>query len=257
MKVITLNLHLLQETNQQMKLEKIAQYINDNDIDICFFQEVAQHFESPLVLDNIRQGNNAYIIYSLLKDKYHIYYEFKKRGWAVFEEGLAIVSKHPFIDKKWFFISKTKELMDWTTRIILKTTIKIENELLDCYCIHMGWNQMQEKFYDQVNELFKEVNKSKNRVILAGDFNANHACEEIQVFYKKGFMPTVDFTRLKTINHPTFYKELDADSLAKNRHIDYIFVNFPVKLSEYRIDFKLKRNYVSDHFLVYSEISFK
>ena len=38
MKIITLNLHLWQEKNQLEKLDRVAKYINENNIDICFFQ---------------------------------------------------------------------------------------------------------------------------------------------------------------------------------------------------------------------------
>ena len=69
MKIITLNLHLWQEKDQLEKLKRVADYINENDIDICFFQEVAQKFDAPLLFDNIREDNNAYLVYKDLKEK--------------------------------------------------------------------------------------------------------------------------------------------------------------------------------------------
>ena len=138
MKIISLNLHLWQEKNQLEKLKRVADYINENDIDICFFQEVAQKFDAPLLFDNIREDNNAYLIYKDLKEKYNISYEFKKRGWGIFEEGLAIVSKYPIISKEWFFISKTQKLMDWKTKI--SNVAKKKKFLIMCHTFLHIWD---------------------------------------------------------------------------------------------------------------------
>ena len=42
MKLLTLNLHLWAEDDQINKLKKIANFIKENDVDVWFFQEVAQ-----------------------------------------------------------------------------------------------------------------------------------------------------------------------------------------------------------------------
>jgi len=253
MKLITLNLHLLQEKNQLEKLDKVAKYINDNEIDVCFFQEVAQKFDAPLLFDNIREDNNAYLVYKKLNGDYNISYEFKKRGWGIFEEGLAIVSKYPIISKEWFFISKTKELMDWKTRIILKVTFNVEGKPVHCFVVHMGWSDGNEIYEKQADNLLKQIRKHKDDlVILAGDFNCPRDVREYECWNE--LYASCDLINLDTDRHPTFAFTLDSHMNTENKHIDYIFFNKKVEVKDYKIDFKDENNLVSDHYLVYTEI---
>lgn len=253
MKIITLNLHLWQEKNQLEKLKRVADYINENDIDICFFQEVAQKFDAPLLFDNIREDNNAYLVFKDLKAKYNISYEFKKRGWGIFEEGLAIVSKYPIISKEWFFISKTQKLMDWKTRVILKVTYEVEGKPVHCFAVHMGWSDGNEVYEEQATNLMKEVNKCGNDlVILAGDYNCPRDVREYNCW--DSLYSSVDLAGIDTANVPTFAFNLDSHMDTKNKHIDYIFFNKKLGIKEYRVDFKESDGLVSDHYLVYTEI---
>ena len=134
MKVITLNLHLWHEENQINKLKKIANFIIENDIDICFFQEVAQLETNKILIDNIKEDNNAYLIKTYLNKEYYLYFEYKKNGYEVYNEGLAILSKYPLINKDWFYISKIRDHKNWHTRIIVKASINYNNEIIDLYC---------------------------------------------------------------------------------------------------------------------------
>ena len=141
MKLLTLNLHLWHEEDQINKLKKIANFIQKNDIDICFFQEAAQLESNELIIDNIKKDNNAYLIKSFLDKEYYLYFEYKKNGYEVYNEGLAILSKYPLINKDWFYISKIRNPKDWHTRIIVKASIKYNNEIIDLYSTHMGWDE--------------------------------------------------------------------------------------------------------------------
>lgn len=253
MKIITLNLHLWQEKDQLEKLKRVADYINENDIDICFFQEVAQKFDAPLLFDNIREDNNAYLVYKDLKGKYNISYEFKKRGWGIFEEGLAIVSKYPIISKEWFFISKTQKLMDWKTRVILKVTYEVDGKPVHCFAVHMGWSDGNEVYEEQAANLMKEVNKCQNDlVILAGDYNCPRDVREYNSW--DSLYSSVDLAGIDTTDVPTFAFNLDSHMDTKNKHIDYIFFNKKLDIKDYRVDFKENDGLVSDHYLVYTEI---
>ena len=72
MKLLSLNLHCFQEANRIEKLDKIARFIQENDIDICLFQEAVQE-KAEVKIDNIiKVGNNAYYIAKELV--YEIYF---------------------------------------------------------------------------------------------------------------------------------------------------------------------------------------
>ena len=70
MKLLTLNLHLWAEDDQINKLKKIANFIKENDVDVCFFQEVAQLESNEIIVDNIKKENNAYLIKTYLDKEY-------------------------------------------------------------------------------------------------------------------------------------------------------------------------------------------
>ena len=72
MKILSLNLHCFKEDDRIAKLDKITNYIKENDIDVCMFQEAAQEIETPYVKDNVKEENNAYYISKKLD--YNIYY---------------------------------------------------------------------------------------------------------------------------------------------------------------------------------------
>ena len=75
MKIISLNLHCLQEDNLLEKLKRVAAFINANDIDICLFQEVAQHKDNKIIKDNIKEGNNCYLLKEMLDYPYEMYWD--------------------------------------------------------------------------------------------------------------------------------------------------------------------------------------
>ena len=74
MKLLTLNLHLWAEDDQINKLKKIANFIKENDVDVCFFQEVAQLESNEIIVDNIKKDNNAYLIKTYLDKEYYLYF---------------------------------------------------------------------------------------------------------------------------------------------------------------------------------------
>lgn len=255
MKLITLNLHLWQEENQIAKLKKIANFINDKDIDVCFFQEVAQLDDNPLIVDNIKKDNNAYLIKSYLNKEYYLYYEYKKNGYGIFNEGLAILSKYPLLNRKWFYISKTRDKDDWHTRIIVKASINYNNEIIDLYSSHLGWDEGEEKYYDQLEKYIKNIDFN-NKFILAGDFNCMYDSIQYKYWIDKGLISLVDKSNINPYEKPTFSRILDFSKEKENlnRHIDYFFTNTNVNVLNYEIYFNTKDNLVSDHHLVMCEI---
>ena len=114
MKILSLNLHCFKEEDRINKLDKIVKFIQDNDIDVCMFQEASQEIESNLLCDDIKEGNNAYYIANKLG--YNIYFHYIKHSFGYLEEGLAFVSKYPIENPNFKTISKTTNINDWFKR---------------------------------------------------------------------------------------------------------------------------------------------
>ena len=94
MKLLTLNLHLWAEDDQINKLKRIAKFIEENDVDVCFFQEVAQLELNEIIIDNIRKDNNAYLIKTYLnKDEVEGNIEFDKDRYEYVVNVLYDVDK--------------------------------------------------------------------------------------------------------------------------------------------------------------------
>ena len=256
MKLLTLNLHLWHEDDQINKLKKIANFIQENDVDICFFQEAAQLESNELIIDNIKKDNNAYLIKSFLDKEYYLYFEYKKNGYEVYNEGLAILSKYPLINKDWFYISKIRNPKDWHTRIIVKASINYNNEIIDLYSSHIGWNEGIERYFDQIDEYMKNINQ-KNKFILAGDFNCMYNSIQYKYILSKGLTSIIEKVNIDPYLNPTFHFKLDfpSNETIKNSHIDYFFTNDKnIKVNDYNIYFSEDDNLVSDHHLVVVDI---
>ena len=256
MKLLTLNLHLWHELDQINKLKKIANFIQENDVDICFFQEAAQLESNEIIIENIKKDNNAYLIKSFLDKEYYLYFEYKKNGYEVYNEGLAILSKYPLINKDWFYISKIRNPKDWHTRIIVKASINYNNEIIDLYSSHIGWDEGIERYFDQIDEYMKNINQ-KNKFILAGDFNCMYNSIQYKYILSKGLTSIIEKVNIDPYLNPTFHFKLDfpSNETIKNSHIDYFFTNDKnIKVNDYNIYFNEDDNLVSDHHLVMVDI---
>ena len=167
MKIISLNLHCLQEDNLLEKLKRVAAFINANDIDICLFQEVAQHKDNKIIKDNIKEGNNCYLLKEMLDYPYEMYFETKKLGFEVYEEGLAILSKKPLKNKGFTYITKTTDYNNWLTRIALYG----DYEGITFFNIHLGWTLWIETIEEQIDKISEMALNKENQVMILGDFN--------------------------------------------------------------------------------------
>ena len=246
MKLLSLNLHCFQEANRIEKLDKIVRFIQENDIDICLFQEAVQE-KAEVKIDNIiKIGNNAYYIAKALG--YEIYFHPLKLGFQVLEEGLAIISKFPITDPKYKTISKTKDFNHWFKRDFLSVKIKG----ITFYNVHLGWDTEGEVGMDQIKKLLHSTNKHEERIFVCGDFNYSDDSNEIK-YIKKHLYSVSDIAKIDSKNNPTFHFNLDNNSMSNNRMIDFIFTNLPLDVKCFKIVFNEEKDYVSDHSGLYLE----
>jgi maltose 6'-phosphate phosphatase len=92
MRLLTLNCHSWQEEQPLEKLKQIVQQILAQDYDVTSLQEVSQLMDTPIVHDEVRNDNFAYLIQQALKEQgqtYPLIWDFAHIGYDKYEEGLA------------------------------------------------------------------------------------------------------------------------------------------------------------------------
>jgi maltose 6'-phosphate phosphatase len=256
LKILTLNLHTLQEKDIEKKNAIIAKFINDKNIDVIFFQEVGQLSSDPIYRGNIKTSNQLLTLFPKLDAKYNFDFEFRKKGFGLYDEGLAIVSKYPIIYSNSYFLSNSKSYENWQTRIALKINIEVSGKQIDLITTHLGWDSESEKYSSQLDNLLSIIDKN-HITVCAGDFNVPYNSPYIEQIKKAGFIPSSDIAKINAVDNPTFPGELDSTpylKVSKDHQIDYVFMNCPYNVLDYQIVFKEDR--VSDHYGVYNEIEF-
>lgn len=255
LKLLTLNLHSCQEENQIEKLERVATEIINNDIDIIAFQEVSQHKDSAIAYDDLRLDNTALIILDLLKkadDKYNLYWDWSHYGFGVYEEGLAIISKHPIINTESRYISRTKSINNWKSRKIVKTTLKIDYKNIDVFSCHTGWfNDLEEPLYHQMFNLNQFIYENDNTSIIMGDFNTPDFSLGYELIKSYGLYDL--YKKEKNKNFGTIIGKIAGwEENKEELRIDYIFSNKDLKIIE--SDILFRDNPVSDHMGVITKV---
>lgn len=177
MKLLTLNCHSWQEENQLEKIKYLAKVISEKKYDVVALQEISQSTKSKIIEKNIREDNFAVLLKEelnkLCNQNYEFYWDFSHIGYDIYEEGLAIMSRHKFVDSKSFFVTKGQDRTYWKTRKIVKSSIAISDKVIDFYSCHLGWwNDEDEPFKYQADELISSIDNDRI-TILMGDFNNN------------------------------------------------------------------------------------
>lgn len=177
--VMTLNLHCGMEQDYDNKLIQLCKGIADNTPLVIAFQECVQHKDAPVINTDkgvpIKEGNLAYRISQILREEhqldYDIYFDWAHYGYAVYEEGCALLSLVPITHYESRVTSVDANVNRWVSRKNIRITIDLEGIPLDIYSVHFGW-------WDDPNEPFKyqiEQQKlwhtSNYLSIMMGDFN--------------------------------------------------------------------------------------
>lgn len=255
MRLLTLNLHCFAEDNIEDNQERIVEFIIENKIDVCLFQEVAQHFENEVVINRIKKDNYVLTLQEKLVSKgetYYIYYDYSKRGYGVYDEGLAILSRTPFTSSSSYHVSKKVDYNDWHTRMNVSCETLIQNQLYSFTSVHLGWTEGEEVFEDQLARTMNQLNNDKINIV-AGDFNVFEGSNEYEYITSLGLIDLYFSGDIKYFHDITHKAYIDVKKEAKR--IDYFFSNKQFVIIDRRIVFQ--DNPVSDHFGVYIELEVK
>lgn len=177
LKVLTLNLHCYQEDSQDTKLSTIAKAIDDHDIDIVCLQEVAEPWEGG---EAASEANTAKLIRARLKQPYQLVSDWSHRGFNVYREGCAILTRHEIVVRDSGYISANQDTNSIHARKIVMAQIHVPFVgFVNVYSAHLSW--WKDGFREQFENLRAWANEKHWHGVVAtlllGDFNAKTGSE--------------------------------------------------------------------------------
>lgn len=170
--VLTLNMHTYQENAQEDKFELIVPTIAELDADLIAFQECAQHRNGTLLSNGIRTDNMALIIAERLNAYYGLNYYFTwdwaHYGFTDYEEGVAVLSKHPIEESVSRYVSTSSGTSDLTSRKAVAGRVSIPgHEYVHFISAHLHW---------RTSETDNEQNKQiRNTKAIAAEMSTNYS----------------------------------------------------------------------------------
>jgi maltose 6'-phosphate phosphatase len=261
MRLLTLNCHSWQEENQLEKIKYLAQTIKEKSYDVIALQEVSQLIREENVYGHIKNNNFVLVLLEELKkigvSEYSFVWDLSHIGYEIYEEGVAILTKHPIEKKYSFFVTKGSDINFWKTRKIVGAKIIYHKEPVSFYSCHMGWwEDEEEPFKYQADTLLQKINKSEP-FFLMGDFNNNVFTRGKGYDYltSKGLYDTYHLAEEKD-DGITVKGKIDGWSENKqDLRIDLILTNQLAQVKYSKVIFNnMNKLVVSDHFGVETEI---
>jgi maltose 6'-phosphate phosphatase len=256
MRFLTINVHGWQEENQLEKIKQLAAAIHMNRYDAIALQEVSQHRDADITAGNIRVDNYGLLLnHELVKlgsTDYDLFWDVSHYGFEVYEEGLALLVRHPNKKVESFYITDSTSIDNWKSRKIVGGTWMVNGQPLSIYTCHLGWWEDKDEDYKaKVDRLMKKSEADHQPVLLLGDFNvADHIKNEgYDYLLGKGLYDTHQLA-----DHQFGESTITGDiaGWAGNKNdlkIDFIFANWQADVKESRIVFNgIDGPVISDHF---------
>jgi maltose 6'-phosphate phosphatase len=261
MKLLTLNCHSWQEDNQLDKIQCLAETIKEKSYDVIALQEVSQSINAPVISGLLKEDNFAVVLLEELKKlgvtNYELIWDFAHIGYEMYEEGLAILTKHPIVEDYSFFISKQEDTSYWKTRKIVGVQIQYQSQPISFYSCHLGWWQDEEEpFQHQMDTLLHQT-KKEMLTFWMGDFNNNAFIrrEGYDYIMKQGLLDTYHLAHEKDSGVTVQGKIAGWDQNKQDLRIDLILTNKPVKVTSSKVIFNgINKPVVSDHYGVEIEV---
>ena len=228
LKIMILNLHCYQEDNQDYKFSQIAKAINELNADVVCFQEVAEPWNDGA---GDWESNSVKIINDRLATPYHIHNDWSHLGFDIYREGVAILSKYPFIKHDAKYVSDSHDIHSIHSRKVVMAQIKVPYiGRVNVFSAHLSW--WEDGFAGQFQRLceWAEAKQSAhvNATLLCGDFNIAAGSEGYHLVvdrhqYDDQYLAANShgvFEKIFRVNDPYWQNYLSDDY-----RIDYIFLN--------------------------------
>jgi len=171
LRIMTLNLHCYQEDRQDEKLWQIVRAIQGLHVDVVCLQEVAEPWNDGRGDWN---SNAARLICDRLGQPYSLHTDWSHQGFGRYREGVAILSRYPFVAQGSQYVSATQNVYDIHARKVVMAQIHVPNfGLVNVFSVHLSW--WQNGFPEQF-EALRRWAESEQRphvaaTLLCGDFN--------------------------------------------------------------------------------------
>lgn len=254
MKLLTLNCHAWREAEQLDKIKILAKFIEERKYDVIALQEVSQLMSSKILYNNIRQDNYVECLIKELNrlgiNDYSYVWDFAHIGYDIYEEGIAILTRHTIKNYHSFYVSNDTSISNYKSRKVLKATIDINGTEYEFYNCHLGWwNDDEEPFKEQVDKLFQVFNKARINFVM-GDFNNNAFVrnEGYDYLIVNGLIDTYTISKEKD-DGITVSGEIDGWKNSKERkRLDLILCNKELEVINSKVVLNDKSTLVSDHF---------
>lgn len=255
MKLLTLNCHSWQEENQVEKIKYLAKVIKEKQYDVIALQEVSQRIDSNLINENIKEDNFVRILIKELNNideyKYSFIWDCSHIGYDIYEEGLAIVTRHEAKEFRSFYISKSDDKKNYRSRNVVNITLNINGENIDFYSCHTGWwSDNVEPFKYQADKLLENIDDERLSFIM-GDFNNNAFIRNQGYDYliNKGLIDTYKVAS-KNDDGITVKGEIAGwEAQIEDKRLDLILSSKEVRVIESNVIFNgTNKNIISDHY---------
>lgn len=253
MRLLTLNCHSWLEKDQLDKIKYLAKTIKEEQYDVIAMQEVSQSINKDIIYNNIKEDNFVYLLNEELKkldeNNYNFIWDFSHIGYDIYEEGLAILTKHNISSYESFYVSNSIREDFYKTRKIIKADISINNEEISFFSCHLGWwNDEHESFEKQVNKLIKKIDKKS---FIMGDFNNNAFVrnEGYDYMISKNLIDTYNLAIEKDSGMTVEGEIAGWEGKKEEKRLDIIFTTEKVDILKSNVIFNEKnRKIISDHY---------
>lgn len=268
MRALTLNLHCWQEVDALAKLEAVADFIAQEQIDLVFLQEVGQSLTSEVVATPcgipVREDNAARLIVQRLREvhrhSFDWFFNWAHVGFEKYEEGNAVLVRGQVRGAATHWLSESQQHDEhWSRNAVAVPVVLESGASLTAIATHTGWwDDARDPFSEQFNRLAQFVTDQKLRPVVVGvDLNAPaggpsytymEAAGVLQDAYRQA-RPEGMFDR-------TFPGAIHGWADAEGARIDYLLTSrdFPWPASSARVVFDgVSEPMVSDHFGVMVE----
>lgn len=256
MKLLTLNCHSWQEADQWKKLDILAAVIHEQSYDVVALQEVSQSITAEMVKGKLKANNFGFLLVQKLKELGSMYdyeWDISHIGYECFEEGVALLTKHPVLQRESFFVSCSQDISYWKTRKVVGMTVNYKGISTAFYACHLGWWQDEEEpFRSQMDRLVARINQERPHFLM-GDFNnpAGIAGEGYDYVQDFGYFDTYQLAKHKDSGVTVLGEIAGWENHSDKKRIDFIFSSKKVEILTSRVILNgINKPVVSDHFAI-------
>lgn len=228
LKVLILNLHCYQEENQDEKFTQIAKAINELDVDIICFQEVAEYWRDG---EGDWESNSAKLINDRLTKPFHLHTDWSHLGFDKFREGVAILSRFPLSHHDARYVSDSHDIYSIHSRKVVMAKAHVPYiGAINVFSAHLSW--IEDGFKGQFERLHEWAESTQaddvKATLLCGDFNVTAGTSGYEYVVNSNQYDDQYLAANEQGVFEQIFRVNDAhwqDLLAEDYRIDYIFMN--------------------------------